>query len=429
MTQLAERTQQIEPVQPVERAQQLERPQVQTLTQPAAFSAEQVELIKNTVAVGTSDLELALFMEVCRSTGLNPFQRQIYAVVRKGKTKVNNQWVESSKMVIQTGIDGYRLIASRSGLHMGTTDPEFAPLKDGYPEWARVVVRKMVRGHIVDFPATARWSEYVQTKAEYSGGSATGKQIVSDMWAKMPHTMLGKCAEALALRKAFPAELSGVYSDIEMQQADSETAPVQQARTADVTREVAQAAGVPVQQAAPVRSEALLAWEEKIGKVGTRLTELGLRDQARAVMAQYPHWKTEVSAAAAVYETMKQIGARHAEEVAARTAQEDDLPNAATLPLDIDEPVEAEIVGEGITAARLKALQIAYSTKLKLTTSNDRHYFAEWFLSLPTPIQNTNQLTEEQGKLLLDTIGSWDEHAVETSMADFRKWQSTAAPF
>jgi len=146
-----------------------------------------------------------------------------------------------------------------------------------------VIVRKLVHGQVVDFPATARWAEYVQTKAEYKNGSATGVQIVSDMWAKMPHTMLGKCAEALALRKAFPAELSGVYSDIEMQQADSEPAQAGlQARTVDVTREVAQASGATLQQAAPARSEALLAWEEKIAKAGTRLTELGLRDQARA---------------------------------------------------------------------------------------------------------------------------------------------------
>jgi phage recombination protein Bet len=420
VTQLAERTQQIEPVQPVERVQQLERPQVQTLAQPAAFSSEQVELIKNTVAVGTSDLELALFMEVCRSTGLNPFQRQIYAVVRKGKTKQGNQWVESSKMVIQTGIDGYRLIASRSGLHMGTTDPEFAPLKDGYPEWARVVVRKMVRGHIVDFPATARWSEYVQTKAEYSGGSATGKQIVSDMWAKMPHTMLGKCAEALALRKAFPAELSGVYSDIEMQQADSETAPAQQqqARTVDVTREVAQAAGVQPQEG-PEAAHLRLA-TPKLMAMAERVAKVAGQPAVDQVLSQFP-WETEYSASVNCYTELINLGKK-------ATEQRAEL-NRAAQPLDINEPVEAEIVGEGITAARLKALQTAYSTKLKLTTSNDRHYFAEWFLSLPAPIQNTNQLTEEQATVLLETIGSWDEHAVETSMADFRKWQSTAAPF
>lgn len=86
------------------------------------FSAEQIDLIKQTVAAGTSDLELALFLEVAKSSGLNPFQRQIYAVMRwDAKTR-------KEKMVIQTGIDGYRLTAARSGVHMGTTDPEFGPI-------------------------------------------------------------------------------------------------------------------------------------------------------------------------------------------------------------------------------------------------------------------------------------------------------------
>lgn len=152
--------------------------QTMPLVPAADFSAEQIDLIKQTVAAGTSDLELALFLEVAKSSGLNPFQRQIYAVMRwDAKTR-------KEKMVIQTGIDGYRLIAARSGAHMGTTDPEFGPItKEGFPEFARVIVRKLVHGQLAEFPATARWSEYVQT----------GKEGPAAMWKRMPHTMLGKC--------------------------------------------------------------------------------------------------------------------------------------------------------------------------------------------------------------------------------------------
>ena len=198
------------------------------LARDGGFTREQVDLIKRTVADGASDDELALFLEVCKSTGLNPFQRQIYAVMRKSKTKRGREWVEEQKMVIQTGIDGYRLIAARSGVHAGTSDAEYGPEnKDGYPEWARVTVRKVMPGGVIaDFTATARWKEYCQTKDEYQGGEKTGRQVPSGQWPKMPFLMLGKCAEALALRKAFPAELSGVYTNEEMAQADSTaTAP------------------------------------------------------------------------------------------------------------------------------------------------------------------------------------------------------------
>jgi len=171
-----------------------------------------IALIKDTVAVGASDLELALFLEVCKATGLNPFQKQIYAIKRSGR------------MTIQTGIDGYRLIASRTGVHAGTEDAEFETGPDGRPTLARVTVLRFVQGQLARFTATARWSEYAQMT---SSGAPT------EMWRKMPHTMLAKCAEALALRKAFPAELSGVYTKEEMMQADAEVitpAPVQPAQ-------------------------------------------------------------------------------------------------------------------------------------------------------------------------------------------------------
>lgn len=204
-------------------------PQGGAIATNGGFTRDQVDLIKRTVAEGASDDELALFLEVAKTSGLNPFQRQIYAVMRKSKRKVGRDWVEESKMVIQTGIDGYRLIAARSGAHAGTTDAEYGPVSaEGFPEWARVTVKKMMpAGLVAEFTATARWSEYVQAKDEYVGGEKTGRQVPSGQWPKMPFLMLGKCAEALALRKAFPGELSGVYTAEEMGQADNHqpTAP------------------------------------------------------------------------------------------------------------------------------------------------------------------------------------------------------------
>lgn len=160
-----------------------------------------LELIKKTVAKGSTDLELELFMHACKRTGLDPLMKQIYAIKR------------GDAMSFQTGIDGYRLIADRTGQYAGSEEPTYMIGDDGYPDVASVTVIKLVGGQPCKFSASARWSEYVQNGRD-------GKPTA--MWNKMPFLMLGKCAEALALRKAFPAELSGVYTHEEMMQADNE---------------------------------------------------------------------------------------------------------------------------------------------------------------------------------------------------------------
>jgi hypothetical protein len=114
-------------------------------------------------------------------------------------------------MAIQTSIDGYRLIADRTGLYAGSDDPVYSKEADtwDHPSKASVTVWKLVGGQRCPFTASARWSEYCPKDDKDSF-----------MWKKMPYLMLGKCAEALALRKGFPAELSGIYTDDEMQQAN-----------------------------------------------------------------------------------------------------------------------------------------------------------------------------------------------------------------
>lgn len=170
------------------------------------FTAEQIGLIKRTIAVGCTDDELTLFLQQCRRTGLDPFARQIHAVKRW------NKQANREVMAIQIGIDGFRLIADRSGRYAGNDDPVFDD--EVKPRKATVTVYKMVSGSRCPFTATARWEQY------YPGP----KQ--GFMWDKMPHLMLGKTAEALALRKAFPAELSGLYITEEMQQAGEPTNPI-----------------------------------------------------------------------------------------------------------------------------------------------------------------------------------------------------------
>ncbi len=161
------------------------------------FSRDKVDLIKRTVAKDATDTELQLFLHQCERTGLDPLARQIY--FRKQKTK------NGDVVTIITGIDGYRLIADRTGQYGGNDDPVFDDEEN--PRKATVTVYKIIGGLRCPFTSSARWDQYYP-------GDAQGF-----MWRKMPHLMLGKCAEALALRKAFPAELSGLYVKEEMDQA------------------------------------------------------------------------------------------------------------------------------------------------------------------------------------------------------------------
>ena len=164
------------------------------------FDRSKIDLIKETVCKGASDNELELFLHACTRTGLDPLMRQIFSVTR-GKTRT-----------IQTGIDGYRLIADRTGKYAPGGSPVFTYKENTKKlciESCEVSVKKLTRdGTWHTVTATARWGEYVQI---LNGEPTT-------FWANKGHIMLAKCAEALALRKAFPAELSGIYTVEEMQQ-------------------------------------------------------------------------------------------------------------------------------------------------------------------------------------------------------------------
>lgn len=157
------------------------------------------------------------FLHQCRRTGLDPIARQIYCLPRR--SKAGPRWT------IQISIDGARLIAERTGEYQGQTPVQWTGdgrtwvdvwLDDVSPRAARVgVFRKGFREPLV---AVARWDSYVPLEPVWENGRKTGEQVAS-MWRKMPDLMLAKVAEMLALRKAFPQDLSGLYSGEEMQQS------------------------------------------------------------------------------------------------------------------------------------------------------------------------------------------------------------------
>jgi phage recombination protein Bet len=163
------------------------------------LTRNQIELIKSKYAVGATDDELKVFLYVCARTKLDPFARQIYLVKRWDTRQGRDVFTP------QTGIDGLRSIAERAGNYAGNDDPTFDDEKT--PKKATVSVYKIVEGQRVAFSASARWEQYCP------------KSPNDFMWQKMPHLMLGKCAEALALRKAFPNVIGGLYISEEMEQA------------------------------------------------------------------------------------------------------------------------------------------------------------------------------------------------------------------
>jgi phage recombination protein Bet len=177
----------------------------------AGMTRDQVELLKRMIVKDASEDELKLFVQICNKTRLDPFARQIYAI-RRG-----------NQMSAQVSIDGQRLVAERTGKYAGQLGPYWTgDGKEWVDVWLEKAPPKAAKVGVLrsDFKepiwAVARFDAYAQDSA---------------MWRKMGDLMLAKCAESLGLRKAFPNELSGLYTDVEMAQADN--APVRAAAGAD----------------------------------------------------------------------------------------------------------------------------------------------------------------------------------------------------
>jgi phage recombination protein Bet len=181
------------------------------------FNPEQMKVLQEQLAPKCSPSELQYFIEVCKITNLSPFTREIYAISREAWNPETQR--KEPKMSIQVSIDGLRKRAANSGYYDGSTtfwcgeDGKWLEvwLKSTPPSAAKTVVYRKGCGQ--PFTAVARFDAY---KQDFKGK-------LSGLWEKMPDIMIGKCSEALALRKAFPEQTAGLYASEEMDQASNVT--------------------------------------------------------------------------------------------------------------------------------------------------------------------------------------------------------------
>lgn len=244
------------------------------------WNDKQLAALRHMGVENASNGDLAVFHHVCQRTGLDPFARQIHMIGRNSKNQRTNEW--ETKYTIQTGIDGFRLIgrraADRTHQAISVEAPQWAH-EDGSwrdvwtPKWGQpIAARVTLRRAGEPFTAVALFDEYKQTKRD--GG-------LTSMWAQRPAGQLAKCAEALAWRMAFPQDLSGLYTDDEMAQADRPEA--REPRSGGLGAALAaDAPTVTAEQVEPDEPDAITSAQLK--KIGAAMRELGITDRDNALV-------------------------------------------------------------------------------------------------------------------------------------------------
>jgi len=184
----------------------------------AAYSADQADVmqtLRNSLYPGASWASIDMVLAWCRVNEVDPFLKPVHIVPMSVKKPGTNSY--EWRDVLMPGIADYRIKAARSGQYIGKSEPIFGPMVeynlDGVlvtvPEFCTIVVRRLVAGQIAEFSATEYWLEnYATAKRD--------TRAPNSMWQRRARGQLAKCAEAQALRMAFP-ELSGDITAEEME--------------------------------------------------------------------------------------------------------------------------------------------------------------------------------------------------------------------
>jgi|GEM_PF-2309811 phage recombination protein Bet len=200
---------------------------LETHDKSLAITEEMKDVIKSVIFPESTDAELQLFIYTCQIKGVHPLSKMIHPIKRGGKVS------------FQASIDYLRSESESAGDYLGVKQPEYEYKQDGTLESATVTVIRDINGRPTEFTATAFWDEYLPPHPN------------DFMWKKMPKHMLGKCAEALARRLAWPKKFNNLYTPEEMLQ--SEVDPKQKSK--DRSSSVRPAGAPAAQQGAVIDAE------------------------------------------------------------------------------------------------------------------------------------------------------------------------------
>lgn len=186
----------------------------QSIPALAMNEAELLSVLQNSIYPGAAPASIKMVVGYCKAAGLDPLQKPVH-IVPMWDSKAGQ-----TRDVVMPGVNLYRTQAARSGALAGVSEPEFGPdvtetiggASITFPAWCRVTVkRRLATGEIADFTAVERWKENYAMK-----GGKEKSVAPNAMWQRRPYAQIAKCAQAQALRVAFP-ELAAGYTADEME--------------------------------------------------------------------------------------------------------------------------------------------------------------------------------------------------------------------